>query len=244
MIIGYYPGAGGNRYYQYIHDRDYQTPGVAYDYNTDHEAIRSRGLYLETDNIPKIKSKDILTHCVNYNRITQALGSNDVVIIKSDLMKSLRREWSIKGKFKPMFQPLEQNYEHFVLGLYLAIRDESWPTINNLTDFYMLDKQIIVEVEKQVQENIKYINTNSVYNFVEAAYTSIVWHNNIYSKYPLQAGSAHLVDIDLDDTDFASTMRDELELHKNNHLFNFAWDVYSTHGNSAPILTLYKEAFE
>jgi hypothetical protein len=243
MILGYYPGAGGNRYFQYRKNKEYSTPGIAYDFLTDHESIRFRGLFLDQENIKIEKQANILLHCVNYSRIKEVLGDDDeIVIIKSDLKSSLRREWSIKGKYKPMFYPTAHNQEKFTLDLYNAIKDTSWPEIKNLDDYAKLPKIILDEVEDNLAKNSKFVNPTGVYNFLSAAYTSIIWHNETYKKFPLEAGNATLVDIDNDDSQFAEIMRRELNSHANNFLFNFAWDVYTTHGSHAPIISLYQES--
>ena len=45
MIIGYYPGAGGNRYFEFINNRDYTITNRIYDNLTNN--IISRGRYLD-----------------------------------------------------------------------------------------------------------------------------------------------------------------------------------------------------
>lgn len=247
MIIGYYPGAGGNRYYQYSNNDDFSLPGVAYDNLTSNTLITSRGLYYDTaEPLPYYKNDTILTHCVNYDQIVKVLGpraTTNVVLIKADLKKSLRREWSIKGKNKPMFMKDANSLETFILELYTAIKDPSWPAIYNLPDYYSLPNKILQEVQDSVKENLKYIDSTGIYNYLESAFTAIVWHNKLYNKFPFDVGQSTLIDIDTDDTEFGQIMRNEFDLYENSVLFNFAWEVWETHGDQAPIIDLYQEKY-
>ena len=76
MIIGYYPGGGGNRYHQFLNNKPFDKSGVAYDWTT---TIHFRGSYLNKENqLNNTGSKDVLTHCVNYDRIQQQSNRNDI----------------------------------------------------------------------------------------------------------------------------------------------------------------------
>jgi hypothetical protein len=240
MLIGYYPGGGGNRYYQYSLGRDFDQPDVAYDSLV---MLPCRGKYLNASGELKNQTYDtILLHCVNYDRIHQETGRSDIVIIKSNLKDSLRREWSIKGKYKPMFFPEEVSDEAFLIELYDSIKDPTWPEITNFTEYKKLPNQIYQEVEVEFSKNKALTSNTSTHNFLTVAYTAISWHHNFYSKYPLDPGPTKLIDVDQDDSDFARVMRHELDLYKDNKLFNFAWDVYTALGGDAPIITLFQES--
>lgn len=240
MIIGYYPGAGGNRYYQFLKNRDFSKLGKAYDHVTGNFSIKSRGLYL--DEIPKNNIVgDVLCHSVNYQRIAEAFGNQTVYIINADLKASLRREWSIKGKYKPMFQTDSNDYEKFVLELYRAVKDTFWPGISTLTEFYTLPDRIKKEVNEQISKNLCHIQNDSTYNFLNSAFESIAWHQKHYAKFPLDSGAGTLIDINTQDTEFSKIMQKELALYEDNVLFNFAWDVHQAHGNDAPIVDLYEK---
>jgi hypothetical protein len=240
MIIGYYPGGGGNRYHQFLNNKPFDKSGVAYDWTT---TIHFRGSYLNKENqLNNTGSKDVLTHCVNYDRIQQQSNRNDIEIIKTSLKDSLSREWSIKGKYKPMFFPESMSDTDFLLELYQAIKDPSWPNIDNFEDYKSLPKSIYNEVELKLNENRAKTSQQGVYNFLTSAYTAIAWHHDMYKKYPMDPGPGQLIDIDTDQTEFGSVMRTELSLYKNNKLFNFAWEVFESLGNSAPIVTLFNES--
>jgi hypothetical protein len=244
MLIGYYPGGGGNRYYRYLKGDEYSSPGIEYDSILGNQVGRLREKYLVDDLQISVTDGTILLHCVNYNRITEKINNaHDIIIIKSDLKSSLRREWSIRGKYKPMFYPGTQVHNQFKLELYNAIKDPGWPDINLITEYNVLPDNILAEVEENIIKNQKFINPNSVYNFINSAYASIIWHNKVYQQYPIDAGNGKLLDIDTDPGPFAEIMRKELAFHENNVLFNFAWDVYEQYGENAPIINLYKERY-
>ena len=239
MIIGYYPGAGGNRYYQFLKNLDFTKLGKAYDAVTGNR-VRFRELYL--DKLPNdYTSGDVLCHSVNYQRIVEAFGPQTVYIIDADLKACLRREWSIKGKYRPMFQEDASNYENFVLELYQAVKDTFWPGISTLAEFYELPDRIKKEVNEQISKNLRYIQNDNIYNFLNSAFEAIAWHKNHYSNFPLDPGQGILVDINLQDTEFSRLMIKELALYEDNILFNFAWDVHQTYGDDAPIINLYEK---
>lgn len=240
MIIGYYPGGGGNRYHEYLNNRPFSKSDIAYDFLT---TVKCRGLYLDSENqLQGITDKYILTHCVNFNRIHQQSGRRDVIVIGTSLKDSLCREWSIKGKYKPMFFPDALSDDDFLLEVYQAIKDPAWPILNHINDYKQLPKIIRDEVELKFDDNKTKTSQQGVYNFLTAAYTAIIWHHNLYKKYPLDPGSGQYVDVESDSTEFGKVMRKELELYKNNKLFNFAWDVYESLGSNAPIITLFNES--
>jgi len=242
MIISYYPGAGGNRYLHYSLGKSFNEPGIAYDFQT-YKLMPRRGMYLQDNDLPIRNCSDALLHNVNADRIQQIFPdcNNDVVIIKADLKSSLRREWSIKGKFKPMFNSDPEFYDRFILELYNSIRDSSWPEISSASEIYRLSDRIKKELFDQAEKNKIYIDNDNTINYLIAAYEAICWHSDLYKVYPMSVGSFQLVDIDNDDSEFCDVMRTELDLYKNNYLFNFAWTVFETHGNNAPIIDFYNE---
>lgn len=240
MIIGYYPGGGGNRYYQYSNGNEFSQSGIAYD---NIVSLGCKGHYLNADTqLEKLHHPTILLHCVNYDRIYQVTGRKDITIIKSNLKDSLCREWSIKGKYKPMVSLELLSYEDFLLELYNAIKDPMWPDIKNIVEYKNLPKKIYDEVELNFIKNKNFVSNDSIYNFLTAAYSAIIWHNDFYKQYPLDPGPAVLVDIDNDTTKFGQIMRQELQLYQDNKLFNFAWEVFQSLGKNAPIITLYQES--
>lgn len=239
MIIGYYPGGGGHRYYNFVNGLEFNKSNIAYDLIIN---LRSRGLHLDKDNQITTPFTVLLLHCVNYYRIHQETNKSDIVIIKSDLKDSLCREWTLKGKYKQMFFPEKVNDQDFLLELYYAIKDHTWPQITSFDEYKKLPKKIFNEVEQNFNKNKEIMSCQSVENFLVSAYTAIAWHHDLYKKYPLDPGPGVLVDIDTDSTEFGQVMRREFALYQDNKLFNFAWQIYENLGADAPIMTLFQES--
>ena len=141
-----------------------------------------------------------------------------------------------------MFFPEELSDEALLIELFQAIKDPSWPDLKSFTEYKMLPKKIYQEVEVEFNKNKTLMSSQGIHNFLTAAYTAIIWHHELYKKYPLDPGPGQLVDIDTDDTEFGCVMRRELKLYQNNKLFNFVWDVYKNLGKDAPIITLFNES--
>lgn len=239
MIIGYYPGGGGHRYYNYINGLNFDKSNIAYDWLVN---LETRGIYLDKDNQIKNPFTVGLFHCVNYHRIYQETNKSNIVIIKSNLKDSLCREWSLKGKYKPMFFPDNSNEQTLLLELYHAIKDHTWPQIKSFDEYKQLPKKIYNEVEQNFTKNKKTMSYKSIENFLVSAYTAIVWHHDLYKKYPMDPGPGVLVDIDTNSSEFAQVMRRELALTRDNKLFNFVWQIYEQLGSDAPIITLFQES--
>lgn len=187
MIVGYYPGAGGNRYYEYANGRKFNKPGIGYDSTTIN--IVSRSQYFNNNILPNfLETGNILCHCVNYHQIKKAYPNrDDIIIIQADLKSSLRREWSIQGKYKPMFFPVDNNAS--LLETYNIIRADHWPIINHACEIDNLPLTITRELERKHSLLSVYTDPLSVYNYLVAAYESIIWHNELYNQYPFDAGN-------------------------------------------------------
>jgi hypothetical protein len=62
MIIAFYPGAGGNRYYHYSNGRSDFAARTTYDHLLQNQKFEYR--YMDSDSL--LPDRDlILTHCVN-----------------------------------------------------------------------------------------------------------------------------------------------------------------------------------
>jgi hypothetical protein len=95
MIISYYPGTGGNRYYQYINDNKSFVLGKAYDYAIPDQNNQHR--YIYNDTILSDRNL-ILTHCVNIPLLKKLFPAHDeIVLILSDLDAGLQRQWMLAG---------------------------------------------------------------------------------------------------------------------------------------------------
>ena len=99
MLICFYPGAGGNRYYFYIKNRFYQKFGIAFDNFNPDEGNKPQFRYLESDDIFKIDdSIPVLTHCLNIEKLQYHFPlKTKFVIIDSNFKASLRRQWCLNG---------------------------------------------------------------------------------------------------------------------------------------------------
>jgi len=95
MIIGFYPGLGGNRYYLSTTGKDNFESGSAYDSAVKDQLLSYR--YLSKDTIGLPDKSLILTHCVNVPLLQQHFPGHTVVIILGNLQAGLRREWCING---------------------------------------------------------------------------------------------------------------------------------------------------
>jgi hypothetical protein len=98
MIIAFYPGAGGNRYYHYINGRNEFDACTTYDHLLNSQKFEYR--YLDNDS--KLDDQPtILTHCVDVPLLRKLFPQQtDIRVIVSDLDASLRREWQLAGRHR------------------------------------------------------------------------------------------------------------------------------------------------
>jgi organic radical activating enzyme len=151
MIIAFYPGAGGNRYYQYLMGRrDFKTQ-TTYDHLLKTQPFEYR--YLSADS--KLPDQElILTHCVNVPLLRHLFpNQTEIIVLQVNLDLSLKREWFLKDQH----------------------RDKDMP-----------DK-------------------------LEHAQAHVAYHRRYYKELPMDTtGATTIIDVDMDDTEFANTMRTEL----------------------------------
>lgn len=103
MIIAFYPGAGGNRYYRYLSgQRDFNSQ-TTYDHLLTSQDFKYR--YLDNDScLPDLPL--ILTHCVNVPLLRKLFPYQaEIVVIKSDLDQSLQREWFLEDQYREKDMP-------------------------------------------------------------------------------------------------------------------------------------------
>jgi organic radical activating enzyme len=102
MIIAFYPGAGGNRYYHILQGQQEFTSLTTYDHLLKDQHFEYRYLTLES----KLSNQDlILTHCVNVPLLNQLFPGHKVVVIKSNLENSLQREWYLEDQHRNKNMP-------------------------------------------------------------------------------------------------------------------------------------------
>lgn len=97
MIIAWYPGAGGNRFYKWLQgQREFESNQV-YDRTNPFQIFSNR---YPVDKKQVIQQPVIFTHCVNYELILQCWPDHDTVyFVQASRHKSLRRQWALREKF-------------------------------------------------------------------------------------------------------------------------------------------------
>ena len=103
MILAFYPGAGGNRYYQYLMGRRDFEPRTTYDHLLNTQAFEYR--YLSADS--KLPDQElILTHCVNVPLLRRLFpNQTEIVVIQANLDLSLKREWFLEDQHRDKDMP-------------------------------------------------------------------------------------------------------------------------------------------
>ena len=143
MIIAYYPGAGGNRFLQRMLGNQWSQPDQSYDLTNPGQIPEHR--YLTETSQPK-SITHTLTHCMNSAKIQQVFPGQPMVFLKSDLARSLQREWVLHGheRFcRKTTVVVPNRLEH-----YCAIRDPSWPDITTIEQLKDLPELIHQEVDR------------------------------------------------------------------------------------------------
>lgn len=222
MIIAFYPGGCGNRYLQYLLGNEWTTHCRSYD-NSSFQLFEHR--YLLSP-IPPAVQEHTLTHSVNSEQIGRAFLDQPIVFIKTDLQQSLRREWMLHGHQR--FMNKKAKADRSRIEHYNAIKDSSWPIVDTPE---MLDK-LPPHILKEVADNyVQAVNTNGIISNliseysdkIESAYENIQWHLDYYKTYPQDFSKATtVIDIATADTEFAQTIRNELEMYSS-EVFDNTW---------------------
>ena len=98
MIIAFYPGAGGNRYYHYLNGQRNFKSQTTYDHLLSNQSLDYRYLTV-TSNL--VDCELILTHCVNVPLIRKLFpNQKEIIVLQADLGKSLKREWYLEDQHK------------------------------------------------------------------------------------------------------------------------------------------------
>jgi len=102
MIIAFYPGGGGNRYYHYLQGRRDFDQLTTYDSLLTDQEFSYR--YLTSDSsLPD--QELILTHCVNAPLLRRLFPAHTITIIESDLDASIQREWFLGDQHRDKHMP-------------------------------------------------------------------------------------------------------------------------------------------
>jgi organic radical activating enzyme len=109
MIIAFYPGAGGNRYYHYLQGLKQFKTNQTYDHLLKTQSSQYR--HLDSDSIGLPDQELILTHCVNVPLLRQHFPDHkEIIVIVADLDLSLQREWLLKDQHRN--KDFDNKYEH------------------------------------------------------------------------------------------------------------------------------------
>jgi len=226
MIVSFYPGAGGNRYIQYVLGRNWDDQRVSYDYAYFQY---SEHRYLLAD-IPAV-NEFTLTHSVNSSQINKALPDDLIVFIKADLQKSLRRAWILHGHDRYMRTVSDLSF--FRLEHYKSFKDDAWPDATNIKMLDALPSYIINEVNKNFDEikstlmatspdKIDLLKKDCMYQ-IDSAAEIIKWHKKYYDMHPEDFSRAsEIIDIENDTSEFAQLMKSELGLY-HSEIFDKVW---------------------
>lgn len=231
-VIGFYPGGGGNRYARSIRNEEYSTDNITYDRLLNNQHFENRYLlaqFVETSDL-------ILTHCLNPSRIKQFIPDCNITFLVSDFKKSLHREWVLEGlsRYKPNDIEINVRIEH-----YNAIKSDTWPDIMHENEFTLLPDNIKQEVDESFAK-VNELSNNSKYQQLLSAFATIRWHHAYYTQYPVDFEDTIIIDIDIDNSEFAQVMRKQLnvEIHP---VFELAWQSFKTHGSTAALTEIYEQ---
>lgn len=224
MIIAFYPGGGGNRYLRQLEGLEWQQPSVTYDLQTQQNYQNRYLLSLADTSQPTV-----LTHCMNTSHLQHHFPEHDIVFIIGDLRACLQREWILAGHDR--FVSKKQVSTPDRLEHYAAYKDKAWPECTNCQDLLDLPSDILAEVEQDFTRNIMRINIgvlkdleNEMLDKVNSAYEIIKWHQEYYTKYPVElSGATNIIDISTHNDSFSTVMRQELEQY-NSEIFNTVWN--------------------
>lgn len=93
MIIAWYPGAGGNRFYRHLQGQQTFVANQGYDQLNPFQDFKNR---YPTNDADVNNHLVIFTHCVNYDLIVKKWPDHgEIYFISADLGKSLRRQWAL-----------------------------------------------------------------------------------------------------------------------------------------------------
>jgi hypothetical protein len=239
VIIGYYPGSGGNRYYRYLTGLDFYSTDT-YDGAPDTHDVHGgifKSWYFDTDTTFNQTCPYVLTHCVNHARLMKMLPPQEVVIIKADMMSSLRRRFNVGGL---SIGDRHEVFEKTVVEIYNDTKRDSYQDITDLIKYAIIDQDAMKEARYEARKLLS-DSHNTMFMAFSNAFSSIVWHANLYKLYPLEVANSRVVDIDNDDTEFAKVMRHELNRYNDDAMFNYALEVYRDYGDDAKIFDFYDE---
>ena len=119
MIIAFYPGTGGNRYFLHLQGKQDFLPRKSYDQLVKDQNFVYRYLDATTQGLDD--QEVILSHCMNVPLIQQTFpNQKQIIILLYDLDKSLKREFAIEGQFRQQNMndkvEIKEKLEHLILN--------------------------------------------------------------------------------------------------------------------------------
>jgi hypothetical protein len=242
MIICFYPGGGGSRYYNSINNKEYSSPDRSYDSSTRTLGNQPKFRYLNDSTIYEYgDDTTILTHCLNFEKIKYHFPKKTkFVVLDTEFKSSIRRQWCLEGKI--LYKKQEKKYS--LLDVYNTIKEKSWPTVDNENELKNLPNYILGALDNGIIGDNYYSGTS--FDNINSAFSSICYHRNYYNTYPPTILSSPGVDIidcrknNSNSTEFSKVIIRELYRYAN-ETFDFAWDTFDSLGESAPVLSMWKD---
>jgi len=242
MIICFYPGGGGNRYYNSINNKEYETLSRSYDSSIRIPGTHSKFRYLDDSTIYEYgDNTTILTHCLNFEKIKYHFPKKTkFVVLDTEFKSSIRRQWCLEGKI--LYKKEEKKYAK--LDVYNAIKEKSWPDVANENELKNLPKDMLEALDNGIIGDNYYSGTS--FDNINSAFSSICYHRNYYNTYPPTMLSSSGVDIidcrknNSNSTEFSKVILSELDRYISK-TFDFAWDTFDSLGESAPVLSMWED---
>ena len=242
-MISFYPGGGGNRYYNSINNREYETLDRSYDnYSDNIFGNQMKFRYLEDSTRYEFGDEiTILTHCLNLEKIKYHFPKKTkFVILDTDFRSSIRRQWCLEGK--NIYKKKEKKYSK--LEVYNTIKEKSWPAVNNENELKDLPAHLAEALTSGILGDTYY--SGSKFDNINSAFSSICYHRNYYDKYPPTMLTEPGIDVvnckknNKNLSEFSKIILSELDRYSSEE-FEFAWDAFDIGGHSAPILSMWED---
>lgn len=240
MVISFYPGGGGNRYYNSINNTEYQTLDRLYDHSNNIFGNQLKFRYLDDD--VKYEFDDeiiILTHCLNFEKIKYHFpNKTKFVTLDTDFKSSIRRQWCLEGE--TCYKTKEKKYSK--LDVYNTIKEKNWPDINNENELKNLPNDILAALDAGILGDNYY--SSSSFSDINSAFSSVCYHRNYYDKYPPTILTAPGIDIidgrNKNSSEFSKVIISELDRYTS-EVFDFAWTAFDISGPDAPVLSMWED---
>lgn len=242
MIICFYPGGGGNRYYNSVNNKEYKTLNRSYDSSHGIPGTHSKFRYLNDSTIYEYDDDTtVLTHCLNFEKIKYHFPKKTkFVALDTDFKSSIRRQWCLEGMI--LYKKEEKRYSK--LDVYNTIKEKSWPNIDNENELKNLPNYILKAVAIGLSNDEYY--SGSEFDDINSAFSSICYHRNYYNIYPPTMLSSSGVDIidcrknSRNSTELSKVILNELDSYTS-EIFDFSWDAFDSLGEGAPVLSMWKD---